>query len=88
MTALEGVLTVGEVIEKMSCAPARILGIPAGTLKPGANADIVLFDPELKWTVDENALHGKSKNTPFKGMTLKGKVLTTIFHGRKVFDIR
>ncbi len=88
LTALEGVLSVSEVVEKMSCAPARILGIPAGTLAIGANADVVLFDPRRKWTVEENALHGKSKNTPFKGMTLQGRVLTTIFHGRKVYDIR
>ncbi len=88
LTALKDVLTVGEVIEKMSLNPAKILGIPAGTLRPGENADIVLFDPEQNWTVDENALHGKSRNTPFKGMNLKGKVLTTFFHGRKVFDIR
>ena len=72
----------------MSTNPARILGIPAGTLQIGQSADVVLFDPDLKWTVDVNRLHGKSKNTPFKGMTLKGKVLTTIFHGKKVFDIR
>lgn len=88
LTALDGVLTLGEILEKMSLAPARILGIPAGTLKPGANADIVLFDPERKWVVDPEQLHGKSKNTPFKDMTLKGKVLATVFHGRKVFDIR
>lgn len=88
LTALEGVLTLSQVIEKMSTNPAKILGIPAGTMAVGANADIVLFDPQRKWTVDENALHGKSKNTPFKGMTLKGKVLTTVFHGKKVFDIR
>ena len=88
LTALEGVLSVSEVVEKMSCAPARILGIPAGTLAIGANADVVLFDPQRKWTVDENSLHGKSKNTPFKGITLHGRVLTTIFLGRKVYDIR
>ncbi len=88
LTALDGVLTVNEIIEKMSCNPAKILGIPAGTLKPGANADIVLFDPGRKWVVDENKLHGKSKNTPFKGMTLKGKVVCTFFRGRKVFDER
>ena len=86
LTALDGVLTLYEVIEKMSANPAKILGIPAGTLAVGANADIVLFDPEKSWTVDPDALHGKSKNTPFKGMTLKGRVVTTIFHGRKVFE--
>lgn len=86
LTALDGVLTLYEVIEKMSTTPAKLLGIPAGTLAVGANADIVLFDPERSWTVDPDALHGKSKNTPFKGMTLKGRVVTTIFHGRKVFE--
>lgn len=87
-TALDGVLTLSQILEKMSWNPAKILNIPAGTLQTGANADIVLFDPEQRWTVDENALHGKSRNTPFKGMTLKGKVLLTIFRGRKVYDIR
>lgn len=87
LTALDGVLSLSQVIEKMSVNPAKILGIPAGTLAVGANADIVLFDPERSWTIDPDALHGKSKNTPFKGMTLKGRVVTTIFHGRKVFDL-
>lgn len=88
LTALDGVLTLSQILEKMSWNPAKILNIPAGTLQTGANADIVLFDPEQRWTVDENALHGKSRNTPFKGMTLKGKVLLTIFRGRKVYDVR
>ena len=88
LTALEGVLTLSQVIEKMSTNPARILGIPAGTLQVGANADVVLFDPEKKWVVDPEKLHGKSKNTPFKGMELKGKVALTIFRGRIVYDGR
>lgn len=88
LTALDGVLTLSQILEKMSWNPAKILNIPVGTLQTGANADIVLFDPEQRWTVDENALHGKSRNTPFKGMTLKGKVLLTIFRGRKVYDVR
>ncbi len=54
----------------------------------GANADVVLFDPEKKWVVDPEKLHGKSKNTPFKGMELKGKVALTIFRGRIVYDGR
>lgn len=88
LTALEGELSLSEIIEKMSWNPARILHIPAGTLQVGAPADVVLFDPEQRWTVDETKLHGKSKNTPFKGMTLKGKVVMTIFHGRVVYDVR
>jgi dihydroorotase len=88
LTALEGALTLSQVIEKMSTNPARILGIPAGTLQVGANADVVLFDPEKKWVVDPEKLHGKSKNTPFKGMELKGKVALTIFRGRIVYDGR
>ncbi len=81
-----GRLKLGEIIDKMSCAPARILGIDAGTLKTGAPADIVLFDPEERYTVDIAKLHGKSKNTPFKGMELKGKVKTTIRGGIVVYE--
>ena len=88
LTALAGKMTLSEILRKMSWNPAQLLGIPAGTLKVGAPADVVVFDPEQRWTVDENALHGKSKNTPFKGMTLKGKVAMTIFHGRIVYDGR
>ena len=88
LTALKGVLTLPEVLAKMSWNPARILNIPAGTLRTGANADVVLFDPEKKWVVDPERLHGKSKNTPFKGMTLQGKVAMTIFRGRVVYDGR
>ena len=88
LTALEGRLTLSQVIEKMSTAPARILGIPAGTLQVGAAADVVLFHPEERWTVDPEKLHGKSKNTPFKGMTLQGRVKLTFSRGRLVYDGR
>ena len=88
LTALKGRLTLSQVIEKMSTAPARILGIPAGTLRVGANADVVLFHPEQTWVVDPEKLHGKSRNTPFKGMELQGKVALTIFRGRIVYDGR
>jgi dihydroorotase len=88
LTALEREMTLSEILQRMSWNPAKLLGIPAGTLQVDAPADVVVFDPERCWTVDENALHGKSKNTPFKGMTLKGKVAMTIFHGRIVYDGR
>ena len=88
LTALQGKLSLSEILEKMSVNPARILGIPGGTLREGANADVVLFDPEKEWVVDPEKLHGKSKNTPFKGRKLKGKVVLTIFRGRVVYDAR
>lgn len=85
-TALRGRLELSEVISLMSTAPAKILGIPAGTLKVGAAADLVLFDPYETWTVDPAQLHGKSRNTPFKGMELTGRVRATYLRGRKVFE--
>lgn len=88
LTALQGKMSLSRILEKMSVNPARILGIPGGTLREGANADVVLFDPEKEWVVDPEKLHGKSKNTPFKGRKLKGKVVLTIFRGRVVYDAR
>lgn len=83
-----GVLTLPELIAKMSYNPAKIVGIDAGTLQNGQAADIVLFDPDEEWTVDVDKLHGKSKNCVFKGMTLKGKVKMTLLDGQIVFDDR
>ncbi len=80
-----GLLTINQLIEKMSVNPAKILKIRAGSLKIGAPADIVLFDIDEKWTVDVEKLHGKSKNTPYKNMTLQGKVKYTIKDGEVVY---
>lgn len=82
-----GILTLKELIEKMSCNPAKILSIPAGTLSVSAAADVVLFDPNCCWTVDPEHLHGKSKNTPFKGQELTGRVVKTFCGGKLVFDL-
>ncbi len=81
-----GRLSLEELVEKMSVNPAKILGINAGRLCKDAPADIALIDLNEEWTVDENKLHGKSKNTPFKGRTLCGKVKKTILGGRVVFN--
>ncbi len=84
----KGYLTLSQLIEKMSLNPARILDIPAGTLSVGASADIVIFNPDELYTVDVDKLHGKSKNTPFKNMTLKGKVKYTLLDGNIVYQDR
>ena len=81
-----GELSLSEIVKLMSLNPAEILNIPAGTLSVGANADVVVFDPDEEWTVDVNRLHGKSKNCPFKGRTLKGKVKYTILGGEIVYN--
>lgn len=83
---LPGKITFEQLVEKMSCNPAKILGIDAGKIDVGAPADIVLVNPEEEWTVDENRLHGKSKNTPFKGLKLSGKIKKTILNGEIIFE--
>ena len=81
-----GLLTFDELVRKMSVNPAKILGIEAGSLSVGSSADIALVDINEQWTVDVDSLHGKSKNTPFKGMTLTGRVKKTLLNGKVVFE--
>ena len=69
----EGVLTMGELIEKMAVNPSRILGIAKGSLAVGQAADVIIFDPRSKWTVDIKKLHSKGKNSPYDGFELYGK---------------
>jgi dihydroorotase len=75
------------VIDLMTRRPADILGLPAGTLAPGAAADICLFDPDEAWTYDAAAGHSKSRNSPWSGHTLRGRVRTTIVDGRVVYPL-
>lgn len=81
----KGDFSLIDIARLMSTTPANILRINAGSLKQGANADIALVDINKEWTVDPDKLHGKSKNTPFKGMTLKGKVVMTVLDGEVVY---
>lgn len=78
----DNVLDVPAAVAKMSLNPARILGLPAGIIEPGAAADITVFDPEAEEVVDPALLAGKSKNTPFGGYRLKGVVYAAIVGGR------
>ncbi len=80
----EGVLTLGQLIAKMSTRPARILRVPGGTLAPGSPADLTLIDMNKEWTVDANTFASKSRNCPFKGWNLKGKAVVTIVGGEIV----
>ncbi len=79
------VLSLSRLVELMSCAPAKILKIPGGTLKEGEVADITVFDPKEVWVVTEDTLHSKSKNSPFLGWEMRGKTRYTLVAGRLVF---
>jgi dihydroorotase len=80
-----GVLTLPELIDRMSTTPARLFHLPAGTLAAGAPADIVIFDADASWTVDPAVFQSKSRNTPFGGWELKGKITMTMVDGDAVF---
>ena len=71
----------------MTAAPCRVYGLPYGSLSNGAEADVVIFDPDLEWTVDREQFLSKGKNTPFHGLPMKGRVTRTIFGGATVFDL-
>jgi dihydroorotase len=81
----EGVLDLSTLMARMSTAPARLLGIPAGTLAPGALADVTIVDPKRRWTVDPSAFRSKGRNTPYGGWELVGKVVTVLVGGRTVY---
>ncbi|MBN2539005.1 MAG: dihydroorotase [Deltaproteobacteria bacterium] len=77
----EGILTIGQLIEKLSVNPANILKIPKGSLRPGSDADITVIDMHKRWTVDADQFRSKGRNCPFNGWELKGKAVMTIVGG-------
>ncbi|CAH2401650.1 dihydroorotase [Mesorhizobium ventifaucium] len=81
-----GDMTLLRLLETLSTAPARLFGLPGGTLKPGAVADLALVDLDEPWIVSESGIRSRSKNTCFEGARLQGKVLQTIVAGRTVFS--
>lgn len=83
---LGGYLTPMQMAEKMSYNPARIVGIEKGDIEPGKVADIVIFDPKKEYTIDKNEFASKSKNTPFHGRKVTGKVMYTVVGGNVVYN--
>src|SRR5690242_4121917 len=74
-----------EVLRRLTINPARLLRLPVGRLAPGAPADLVLFDPDLPWRISTDDFRSKSKNAPFDGRPVQGRVLRTIVDGRTIF---
>lgn len=81
-----GVLTLGQLAERMSGAPARILGLEGGALKEGGVADIMLADLNEKYVIDSRKFVSKGKNTPFNGSEVYGRVKATIVDGKVRFS--
>ncbi|MBI4431958.1 MAG: dihydroorotase [Candidatus Omnitrophica bacterium] len=80
----EKVLTMSGLVEKMSLAPAKILGLDRGHLSEGAVADITILDPTQQWVVDATKFESKSKNSPFLGWKVKGRATDVFCAGRQV----
>ncbi|MCW8861461.1 MAG: dihydroorotase [Rhodospirillales bacterium] len=81
-----GHMSLIDVLAKMTCNPARLLGLNAGTLDKGAPADLTLFDPDQGWKADADRFLSKSKNSPFDGRPVQGRVLRTVVDGRTVYQ--
>ncbi|MBC8015083.1 MAG: dihydroorotase [Sporomusaceae bacterium] len=79
-----GKFSLLEIVERMSTAPARILGLESGVLKVGSTADITIFNADLDWIVDSSKFYTKGKHTPFDKRSLKGKAVGTIVRGKFV----
>ena len=79
-------MSLSKLIEKFTTAPARLLRLPKGTLSPGADADVTVFDPDLEWTFRKEMSASKSDNTPFHGWAMKGRAVLTIVKGKLVWS--
>jgi len=83
-----GIIDLPKMVDKMSSAPARIVGLTSkGTIKQGFDADITIIDPDREWTVTKEGFVSKSKNSPFVGRKLYGRVEYTICGGKIVYRV-
>lgn len=82
-----GILTLSQLVDRMSCLPAKVFHLPGGTLAKGSVADVSVFDPARAWVVDPAAFKSKGRNTPYGGQTLRGRAIRTIVGGRVVYEL-
>jgi dihydroorotase len=83
----QGTLSLDMLIARLTCDPARVFSLDAGTLRPGAAADVALLDPRAEWTVEAAALLSRGKNTPLDGVRLRGRVVLTLLGGDVVHRV-
>ena len=82
----EGVLSLNQLVDKMSCNPSNILSLERGSLKVGAAADITVVDPSFEWIVEADKLASKSKNSPWLGQKMKGAAVATVVAGNLKYE--
>jgi len=82
----EKILSMGDVIKKLTSTPADIFNLKAGSLSLGNEADILIFNPNLEYSIDISKFHSKSKNSPFDGWKVKGKVIHTLVKGKTAYS--
>ncbi|HEX3156875.1 MAG TPA: dihydroorotase [Gemmatimonadaceae bacterium] len=80
-----GTLSWATLIERMAVAPARVFGLPGGSLRRGTVGDVTVFDPDVEWVVDPSRFLSKGRNTPWTGRTLRGRPRYTVVGGAVVF---
>ncbi len=85
---LKGNLTINRVVSLLAENPAKLFGLygKKGTISVNADADLVIFDPSEKFTISEDSIYSKSKNSPFIGWELKGKIVKTILRGKEIYN--
>ena len=79
-------VSLGKLIKTMTLNPAILLNLPSGRITPGAPADLIIFDADIPFILDRETLKSKSKNTPYDGQKLQGKVRRTIVSGKTIFE--
>ncbi len=83
----QGVLSLKDLLAKMTCNAAKIINFDGGVIKKGARADLVLIDLNHEWKIDTDKFYSKSKNSPFGGFAVKGRAVRTVVAGKTVFEI-
>ena len=78
-------LSFSDLVDRMSCTPARLFNLPGGSLKRGGVGDVTVFDPKARWKVDPSKFASKGRNSPYNGMTLVGRAACTIVAGSVVY---
>ncbi len=81
----EKILSMSDAIRKLTATPAKIFNLDSGNLSIGSEADVLIFNPDIKYSIDVSKFHSKSKNSPFDGWKVKGKVLHTLARGKVVY---